>query len=175
VTRAGRKVDSNRGRQRPAAPAGQGSNSQRDRTRAAAAPSTSKRGRKRAAAAARRELARRRARRRRLLIAVTVVLVAGLGTAGLIYATRPPSIAVSGAFGTKPTVTIPKIDPPATLQAQHLISGHGTLVAQGDVAVADLPASPHTSNGATGHAAVPNAHPGHGTSCEKGQAACRAV
>jgi FKBP-type peptidyl-prolyl cis-trans isomerase len=145
VTRAGRKVDSNRGSQRPAAPAGQRGNSQRDRTRAAAAPSTSKRDRKRAAAAARRELAKRRARRRRLLIATAVVLVAGLGTAGLIYATRPPSIAVSGAFGTKPTVTIPKTDPPARLQAQHLISGHGTLVAKGDLAVADLTA--YTWNG----------------------------
>ena len=94
------------------------------------------RGRKRAEA----ELAKRRARRRRLLIAIAVVLVAGLGTAGLIYATRPPSIAVSGAFGTKPTVTIPKVDPPASLQAKHLISGHGTLVAKGDLAVADLTA-----------------------------------
>jgi FKBP-type peptidyl-prolyl cis-trans isomerase len=136
VTRAGRKADSNRGRQRPAAPAEQRSSSQRT----AAARSKSKRDRKRAAAAARRELARRRARRRRLLIAIAVVLVAGLGAAGLIYATRPPSITVSGAFGTKPTVTMPKTDPPASLQAQHLISGRGTLVAKGDLAVADLTA-----------------------------------
>jgi len=150
VTLEGRKADRNRGHQqdRPATPAEQRSESTRDRKRAAAARSKSKRDRNRAAAAARRELAKRRGRRRRLLIAIAVVLVAGLGTAGLIYATRPPSppsIAVSGAFGTKPTVTIPKVDPPASLQAQHLISGHGTLVAKGDLAVADLTA--YTWNG----------------------------
>ena len=67
---------------------------------------------------------------------------------GSIYATRPtppPSIAVSGAFGAKPTVTIPKINPPASLEAQHLIRGHGTLVAKGDLAVTDLTA--YTWNG----------------------------
>jgi FKBP-type peptidyl-prolyl cis-trans isomerase len=145
VTPAGRKVDSNRGHQqeRPATPAEQRSQRIQDRKRAAAARSRSNRGRKRAEAEARRQAAKRRARRRWLLIAIAVVLAAGLGTAGLIYATRPsppPSIAVSGAFGTKPTVTIPKIDPPASLQARHLISGHGTLVAKGDLAVADLTA-----------------------------------
>jgi FKBP-type peptidyl-prolyl cis-trans isomerase len=150
VTLEGRKAHSDRGQQqeRPAAPAEQRSKSTRDRKRAAAARSRSKRDRNRAAAAARRELAKRRARRRWLLIAIAVVLAAGLGTAGLIYATRPsspPSIAVSGAFGAKPTVTIPKINPPASLQAQHLISGHGTLVAKGDLAVADLTA--YTWNG----------------------------
>jgi FKBP-type peptidyl-prolyl cis-trans isomerase len=128
VTLEGRKADSNRGRQqeRPAAPAGQ--------------RRKSKRNRKRAAAAARRQLAKRRTRRRRLLIAIAVVLVAGLGTGWLIYANLPPSIAVSGAFGTKPTVTIPEINPPANLQVQQLISGHGTLVAKGDLAVVDLTA-----------------------------------
>jgi peptidylprolyl isomerase len=150
VTLEGRKAGSSRGHQqeRSATPAEQRRNSALDRKRAAAARSRSKSGRKRAEAAARREAAKRRARRRRLLIAIAVVLVAGLGTAGLIYATRPsppPSIAVSGAFGTKPTVTIPKIDPPASLQARHLISGHGTLVAKGDLAIADLTA--YTWNG----------------------------
>jgi FKBP-type peptidyl-prolyl cis-trans isomerase len=142
VTREGRKADSNRGlrQQRPAAPAEQRSMSARDRQRAAATRSRSKRDRRRAAAAARREAARRRTRRRWLLIAIAVVLVAGLGTAGFIYANQPPSIAVSGAFGTKPTVTIPKSNPPASLQMQQLISGHGTLVAKGDLAVADLTA-----------------------------------
>jgi FKBP-type peptidyl-prolyl cis-trans isomerase len=126
VTRAGRKAGGNRGHQQewPAAPAGQ----------------PGKRDRKRAAAAARREAARRRRRRRWLVIASAVVLVAGLGTAGFIYTNRPPSIAVSGAFGTKPTVTIPKVSPPASLQVHKLISGHGTLVAKGDLAVADLTA-----------------------------------
>jgi FKBP-type peptidyl-prolyl cis-trans isomerase len=134
VTLEGRKTDSNRGQQRrPATPAGQGSNY--------------KRGRKRAAAAARREAARRRTRRRRLLIATAVVLVAGLATGGLIYATLPPSIAVFGAFGTKPAVTIPNIDPPASLQVHQLITGHGALVAKGDLAVADLTA--YTWNGTT--------------------------
>ena len=150
MTLEGRKARSNRGHQqeRPATPAGQRSESTLDRKRAAAARSRVKRGRKRAEAEARRQAAKRRARRRWLLIAIAVVLVAGLGTAGLIYATRPtpqPSIAVSGAFGTKPTVTIPKINPPASLQAQHLIRGHGTLVAKGDLAVADLTA--YTWNG----------------------------
>jgi FKBP-type peptidyl-prolyl cis-trans isomerase len=128
VTVKGRKVGSTRGhqQQRPAAPAGQGS--------------TIKRGRKRAAAEARRQAAKRRTRRRRLLIALAVVLVAGLVTGGLIYANLPPSISVSGAFGTKPTVTIPKINPPANLQVQQLISGHGALVAKGDLAVADFTA-----------------------------------
>ena len=145
MTLEGGKAGSTRGHQRelPATPAEQRRNSALDRKRAAAARSKSKSGRKRAEAAARRQAAKRRARRRRLLIAIAVVLVAGLGTAGLIYATRPsppPSIAVSGAFGTKPTVTIPKIDPPASLQARHLISGHGALVAKGDLAVADLTA-----------------------------------
>ena len=126
MTRAGRKAGGNRGHQqeRPAAPAGQ----------------LGKRDRKRALAAARREAARRRRRRRWLLIASALVLAAGLGTAGFIYANRPPSIAVSGAFGTKPTVTIPKINPPAGLQVHQLISGHGTLVAKGDLAIADLTA-----------------------------------
>jgi peptidylprolyl isomerase len=128
VTREGRKTDSNRGDQqeRPAVPAGQDSKSKRDR--------------RHAAAAARLQLAKRRTRRRRLLIAIAVVLVAGLGTTGLIYANLPPSIAVSGAFGKKPTVTIPKIKPPAQLQVDQLISGHGTRVAKGDLAVVDLTA-----------------------------------
>jgi FKBP-type peptidyl-prolyl cis-trans isomerase len=152
VTLEGRKADRNRGHQqeRPATPAGRRSQSTLDRKRAAAARSRVKRGRKRAEAEARRQAAKRRARRRWLLIAIAVVVVAGLGTAGLIYATRPsppPSIAVSGAFGTKPTVTIPKIDPPASLQARHLISGHGALVAKGDLAVTDLTA--YTWNGTT--------------------------
>jgi FKBP-type peptidyl-prolyl cis-trans isomerase len=133
VTLEGRKAGRNRGHQqeRPTVPAGQSRKSKRDR--------------KRAAAAARRQLAKRRTRRRRLLIAIAVVLVAGLGGTGLIYANLPPSIAVSGAFGTKPTVTIPNINPPASLEVQQLISGHGTVVAKGDLAVADLTA--YTWNG----------------------------
>jgi FKBP-type peptidyl-prolyl cis-trans isomerase len=128
VTVDGRKADRNRGHQqeRPAAPAGQGRQI--------------KRGRKRAAAEARRQAAKRRARRRRLLVVLAVVLVAGLTTGGIIYANLPPSIAVSGAFGTKPNVTIPKINPPASLQVHQLISGHGTRVIKGDLAVADLTA-----------------------------------
>jgi FKBP-type peptidyl-prolyl cis-trans isomerase len=135
VTVKGRKASSNRGQQqqRPATPAGQASKI--------------KRGRKRAAAEARRQAAKRRTRRRRLLIALGVVLVAGLVTGGLIYANLPPSISVSGAFGTKPTVTIPKINPPATLQTHQLISGQGALVAKGDLAIADLTA--YTWNGTT--------------------------
>jgi peptidylprolyl isomerase len=144
VTTEGRKAHSNRGNQqeRPATPAEERRKRALDRKRAAAARSRSNRGRKRAEAEARRLAAKRRARRRWLLIGTAVVLVAGLGTAGLIYANRPPStaIAVSGAFGTKPTVTIPKINPPASLQVKHLISGHGTHVAKGDLAVADLTA-----------------------------------
>jgi peptidylprolyl isomerase len=144
VTVEGRKADRNRGRQQeqPATPAEQRSKSMRDRKSAAAARTKSKRDRNRAAAAARRELAKRRARRRWLAIGTAVVLVAGFGIAGLIYATRPPStaIAVSGTFGTKPTVTMPKIKPPAGLQVKHLISGHGPHVAKGDLAVADLTA-----------------------------------
>jgi FKBP-type peptidyl-prolyl cis-trans isomerase len=134
VTLEGRKADRNRGQQqeRRTTPAGQSRKSKRDRQRAAAA--------------ARRELAKRRTRQRQLLIAIAVVLVAGLGTAGLIYANLPPSIAVSGAFGTKPAVTIPNIKPPADLEVQQLINGHGALVAKGDLAVADLTA--YTWNGA---------------------------
>jgi peptidylprolyl isomerase len=128
MTLEGRKADSNssQGHKRPAALAGQGSKSKRDR--------------KRAAAAARRQLARRRTRRRWLLIAIAVVLAAGLGSAWFIDANLPPAIAVSGAFGTKPAVTIPTVNPPATLQVHQLISGHGTVVAKGDVVVADLTA-----------------------------------
>jgi FKBP-type peptidyl-prolyl cis-trans isomerase len=127
VTVEGRKADSTRGQQqRPTATARQRSQSKRDRNRAAAA--------------ARRQAAKRRTRRRRLLIASAVVLAVGLGIGGLIYAQLPPSIAVSGAFGTKPTVTIPNIKPPASVQVHQLISGHGTLVAKGDLAVADLTA-----------------------------------
>jgi peptidylprolyl isomerase len=140
VTVEGRKTRSNRGhqQQRPATPAEQRASSANERKRAAAARTKVKRDRNRAAAAARREAAKRRTRRRRLLIAGAVVVVAGLSTAGIIYANLPPSIAVSGAFGAKPTVTIPKINPPATLQVHQLISGHGTRVAKGDLAVADL-------------------------------------
>jgi FKBP-type peptidyl-prolyl cis-trans isomerase len=144
VTVEGRKTNSNRGRQpeRPATPAEQRSQRTLERKRAAAARTRVSRGRKRAEAEARREAARRRARRRWLLVGTAAVLVVGLGTAGLIYANRPPStaIGVSGAFGTKPTVTIPKINPPASLQVKHLISGHGTRVAKGDLAVTDLTA-----------------------------------
>jgi FKBP-type peptidyl-prolyl cis-trans isomerase len=145
VTLEGRKPHGDRGHQqeRPATSTEQRRKSTLDRKRAAAARSRSKSGRKRAEAAARREAAKRRARRRWLLVAIAVVLVAGVGIAGLIDATRPsppPSIVVFGAFGTRPTVTIPKINPPASLQARHLISGHGTLVAKGDLAVADLTA-----------------------------------
>ncbi len=82
-----------------------------------------------------------------MLITGALVLVAGLGTAGLIYANRTPSIAVSGAFGTTPTVTIPKIDPPASLQSKHLISGHGARVVKGDLAVVYLTA--YTWHGTT--------------------------
>src|SRR5215469_5372824 len=126
VTLEGRKANSNRGHQqeRPPAPTGQGN----------------KRDRNRAAAAARREAAKRRTRRRRLLVASAAVLVVGLGTGWLIYASLPPSIAVSGAFGTKPTITIPNIKPAANVQVHQLISGHGTLVAKGDLAVVDLTA-----------------------------------
>jgi peptidylprolyl isomerase len=133
VTVEGRKADRNRGHQqeRAAATAGQGS--------------TTKRERNKAAAAARREAARRRARRRRLLVIAGAVLVVLLGTAGIIYSSLPPSIAVSGAFGAKPAVTIPNIKPPASLQAHQLISGHGALVAKGDLIVADLTA--YTWNG----------------------------
>jgi FKBP-type peptidyl-prolyl cis-trans isomerase len=144
VTVEGRKSQSNRGRQqqRPTTPAEQRSQRELERKRAAAARARVNRGRKRAEAAARREAAKRRARRRWLLIGTAAVLVVGLGTAGLIYANRPPStaIGVSGAFGAKPTVTIPKVNPPATLQVKHLIRGHGTRVAKGDLAVADLTA-----------------------------------
>jgi FKBP-type peptidyl-prolyl cis-trans isomerase len=135
VTVEGRKARGNRGHQqeRPAAPAGQSSKNKRDR--------------KRAAVAARRQMAKRRARRRRRLIVAAVVLVIGLGTAWLVYANLPPSIAVSGAFGTKPTVTIPQINPPANVQVHELISGQGALVAKGDLAVVDLTA--YTWNGAT--------------------------
>jgi FKBP-type peptidyl-prolyl cis-trans isomerase len=144
VTVEGRKADSNRGRQqqRPATPAEQRSQRTLERKRAAAARTRVSRGRKRAEAAARREAAKRRARRRWLLIGTAVVLVVGLGTAGLIYANRPPSTAikVSGAFAAKPTVTIPKVNPPASLRVQHLISGHGARVAKGDLAIADLTA-----------------------------------
>jgi peptidylprolyl isomerase len=144
VTVEGRKAHNNGGHQqeRPATPAEQRKKRASDRKRAAAARSRVNRGRKRAEAEARRLAAKRRARRRWLLIGTAAVLVAGLGTAGLIYANRPPStaISVSGAFGTKPTVTIPKINPPASLQVKHLISGHGTHVAKGDLAVADLTA-----------------------------------
>jgi len=126
VTLEGRKANSNRGHQqeRPPAPTGQGN----------------KRDRNRAAAAARREAAKRRTRRRRLLVASAAVLVVGLGTGWLIYASLPPSIAVSGAFGTKPTITIPNIKPAANVQVHQLISGHGALVAKGDLAIADLTA-----------------------------------
>ena len=148
MTLEGRKADSNRGQQEPAAtPAEQRSNSARDRKRAAAARSKSKRDRKRALAAYRRQLAKRRSRRRQLVIAGAVVVAAGLATAGFIYVNLPSNIAVSGAFGTKPTVTIPKINPPATLQTHQLISGHGALVAKGDLAVADLTA--YTWDGTT--------------------------
>jgi len=145
VTLEGRKANRNRShdQERPAMPAEQRNKSALDRKRAAAARNRVKSGRKRAEAEARRQAAKRRARRRWLLIAIAVVVVAGLGTAGLIYATLPsppPSVAVSGAFGAKPTVTIPKIDPPASLRVRHLISGHGTRVAKGDLAVADLTA-----------------------------------
>jgi FKBP-type peptidyl-prolyl cis-trans isomerase len=127
VTLEGRKADSNQDQQeRSATPAEQGSLTKRDR--------------KRALAAYRRQLAKRRTRRRRLLIAGVVVVVVGLGTAGIIYVNLPPSITVSGAFGAKPTVNIPKISPPATLQVHQLIGGHGPLVAKGDLAVADLTA-----------------------------------
>lgn len=107
----------------------------------------SKRDRRRAAVAARLQAVKRRRRRRRLLIATAAALVVGLGVAGLIYATLPPSIAVSGAFGKAPTVTIPDIKPPATLQVHQLISGHGPLVAKGDLAVAGLTA--YSWNGTT--------------------------
>jgi len=128
VTVKGRKAVGNRGQQqaRPATPAGQDGATKRERNRAAAA--------------ARRQAAKRRAQRRRWLIIGAVVLVLGLGIAGIIYADLPPSIGVSGAFGTKPTVTIPNITPPASVQVHQLISGHGTPLVKGDLAVADLTA-----------------------------------
>jgi len=128
VTLEGKKTDSKRGdkQEPPAALAGEGSKSKRER--------------KRALAAYRRQLAKRRTRRRQLLIAIAVVIVVGAGIGALIYVNLPPSIAVSGAFGKKPVVTIPKITPPASLQVKQVISGHGPLVAKGDLAVVDLTA-----------------------------------
>jgi FKBP-type peptidyl-prolyl cis-trans isomerase len=135
VTSEGREADSNRGLQeeQPAAPADQESTSRLDRKRAAVAA-------RHEARAARYEAAERRSRRRRVLIVVAAVVVVGLGTAGIVYVNLPPSIVVSGAFGTKPAVTIPKINPPASLHVQQLIRGHGTRVAKGDLAIADLTA-----------------------------------
>jgi FKBP-type peptidyl-prolyl cis-trans isomerase len=144
VTVEGRKADSDRGGQQrpPATPAEQRSQRTAERKRAAAARTRVNRGRKRAEAEARRQAARRRARRRWLLIGTVAVLVVAGGTVGLIYANQPPStvIKVSGAFGAKPTITIPKVSPPASLQVKHLISGHGTRVAKGDLAITDVTA-----------------------------------
>jgi peptidylprolyl isomerase len=145
VTVEGRKADSKRSREQ-------------ERLAAAGQRSKIKRDRNRAAAAARRQAAIRRTRRRRLLIASAVVIVIGLGIGGLIYAKLPPSIAVSGAFGKKPTVTIPNIKPPAGVQVHQLISGHGTLVAKGDLAVADLTA--YSWNG-TAHKKISQLSTGH--------------
>jgi FKBP-type peptidyl-prolyl cis-trans isomerase len=95
----------------------------------------SKRERLRAAAIAR----RRRTRRRRILIGVpAAIVVIGLGITGIIYANQKPSIAVTGAFGKAPTVTIPKIKPPTRVKSTDVIQGHGAHVARGDLAVVNI-------------------------------------
>jgi len=141
----GKKADRARGDQqeRPAASAGQSSKIKRDH--------------RRAVVAARLAAARRRTRRRRLLIWGSAVLVVGLGIGWLVYESLPPSIAVSGAFGAKPTITIPSIKPPANLQAHQLISGNGTPVAKGDLVVVDLTA--YTWSG-TAHKKLTGLSPG---------------
>jgi FKBP-type peptidyl-prolyl cis-trans isomerase len=148
VTVKGRNAGSGRGRQQAGAGGPNGQRGAQERKRAAAARGRAKRDQRRAVAAARREAARRRARRRWLLAGVVVAVVAGLVTTGVIYLTRPPSITVSGAFGSgKPAVTIPRVSPPGSLQTRELISGHGARLAKGELAVADLTA--YTWDGTT--------------------------
>jgi peptidylprolyl isomerase len=95
----------------------------------------SKRDRRRALKAAR----ARQERRRRILIGVPIVVVViALAVVGIIYATQTPSVAVTGAFGKPPKVTIPKIKPPTTLTVTDLIAGHGQRVQHSNLAVIDL-------------------------------------
>jgi FKBP-type peptidyl-prolyl cis-trans isomerase len=95
----------------------------------------SKRERLRAAAIAR----RRRTRRRQILIGVpAAVVVIGLAVTGIVYANQKPSVAVTGAFGKAPKVTIPNIKPPTTVKATDVIQGHGARVARGDLAIVNI-------------------------------------
>ena len=65
-------------------------------------------------------------------------MVIALGAVGIIYANQKPSVAVAGAFGRAPKVTIPTIKPPGTLKVTDLIEGHGGRVARGDLAIVNL-------------------------------------
>jgi FKBP-type peptidyl-prolyl cis-trans isomerase len=85
------------------------------------------------------EAARRRRRRRTVMMTtITVALTAAVvGGSTAIYLALQPSteIEVSGAFGKKPKITLPKVKPGATLTSRYLIEGKGAPAAKGDMVV----------------------------------------
>ncbi|MCW2900277.1 MAG: peptidylprolyl isomerase FKBP-type [Streptosporangiaceae bacterium] len=75
-------------------------------------------------------------KRRRVVAAVVAVIVLVGAGVSIFIATRPaPAVKVSGSFGKKPKVDIPKdLAPSPTFQSKTLIKGKGAKVANGDVA-----------------------------------------
>jgi peptidylprolyl isomerase len=68
------------------------------------------------------------------VLAVPALLLAGCG-GDKTSAPTSCEVQVGGAANAKPTVTVPKCDPPKTLQSKDLTAGTGPAVAAGQTAV----------------------------------------
>lgn len=67
-------------------------------------------------------------RRLALLLAAPLLLVAACGSSH-----TSGTVTVSGTYGHKPTITVPKSDPPSTLTTKVLSEGKGATVSKGDL------------------------------------------
>lgn len=80
--------------------------------------------------------ARRRRRLKVALLAVGLVLGVAAGVGNYLLTRPPTEIIVTGAFGKKPTITLPKVKPSGTLQSRYLIEGNGPAVRDDSLVVA---------------------------------------
>jgi peptidylprolyl isomerase len=73
---------------------------------------------------------------RRIVALIVVPLIAGLALAGCGSSKPPPAnstVSAKGAFGAKPTVTIPKVAASSTLAVKTLIQGKGATITKSNL------------------------------------------